>query len=107
MLLQEPSMAPNIVVVLLLLLGASGCNSVTRPDTNMCLNNVQLLETICYNLKNDYDSNGNLNPSAKPTVVQYASPSAMLMSLDKNIGTNPVGWANLKAYLRELRTASQ
>lgn len=87
---------------------AAGCQSVSvsRPDTNLCVVNVPALHEKCYNLKSDYDDNGQLQPGAKPVIKQYATPDEMLAALNKKIGTDPDGWAHLKAYIKELRDAN-
>lgn len=100
------SMGLKVCLTALFLVFLSGCD-VPRPDTTFCLNNVKSLEQICYNLKTDYDSNGELNKDAKPVIVQYSSPQAMLLALDRSFETNSSGWANLKSYLRNLRAANQ
>lgn len=82
---------------------AFGCNDVTRPDTDVCLVNAQLLHETCYNLLRDYNDDGTLKPDAKPIVRQYVDAAAMLGALNKGIRTDPDGWAHLKAYIRELR----
>lgn len=97
-------------VVVALLLSLSGCallRNVDRPDTNLCVANVELLQRKCVNLKTDYDSDGNLNKNATPIVYSYKSAQEMLQALDKSVGTDPVGWGNLKAYLRNLRSAGE
>jgi len=91
-----------LLCIFLLLL--AGCkNNVPRPNTNICLNNVPKLEQECYNLQADYDSDGNLKPDAHPLIIVYPSAEAMLLALNKGFSTDPQGWANLKAYLRDLR----
>jgi hypothetical protein len=77
----------------------AGCNSVPRPDTDLCVNNAQLFHKKCYNLARDYDDAGNLKPDAKPIF----KPLASLSDADKDVCTSPAGWANLKAYIRALR----
>jgi hypothetical protein len=81
----------------------TGCNTVPLPDTDICVINVPALHEYCYNIKRDYDANGRLKPSAKPMIRKYADEAAMLAGLNKGIKTNPDGWANFKAYARELR----
>lgn len=51
----------------------------------------------------DYDSNGKLIPGVKPTITVYGNGHDMLQDLNKNIITDPAGFANLKAYIRNLR----
>ena len=80
----------------------SGCGGVERPDTNVCVLNVELMHLKCYNLKRDYNDDGNLKPGAKPTINSISG----LSSLNTFVMTDPDGWANLKAYIRKLRESN-
>jgi hypothetical protein len=84
----------------------AGCNDVPRPNSNICVLNVGALKKTCQNLLTDYDEDGNLKPDAKPSVTIYPTAEAMLLSLDKSIDTEAAGWANIKAYIRNLRSAN-
>lgn len=84
----------------------SGCNTgeiqkVPRPDTDLCGVNVKgvVKKKRCYNLARDYDENGNLLPTAKPTETKLEK----LEDLHGNICLDPRSWGNFKAYLRILR----
>lgn len=77
-----------------------GC-SIQRPDTDLCVVNAPDRHQKCYNLKKDYNDDGKLNPSAKPTF----KPAVTVEDLNKNICTDPDGFANLKTYVKELRHA--
>lgn len=92
--------------VLSLAVFIAGCNDVTRPDTSFCTANVKFLKQECYNLLRDYDKDGKLLKDAKPEIRTYLSATLMLDALDKSENTDPVGWANLKTYLKELRAAN-
>ncbi|MES2355623.1 MAG: hypothetical protein V4568_14735 [Pseudomonadota bacterium] len=96
---------PFVLLAIVLLL--SGCNDVPRPDTSFCIANVKLLRQECFNLLRDYDSNGMLKKDAKPEIRTYLNAIVMLDALDKSANTDPDGWANLKAYLRNLRAANR
>ncbi len=85
--------------LLLMALSLVSCSSVPRPDTDVGVVNAEFHQIKGYNLLRDYDDNGNLNPSAKP----WIRPAVNVSDLNKNVCTDPQGWANLKSYIRELR----
>lgn len=89
----------RLLILLLTGLEFSACSTVPRPDTNVGVVNAGFHQVKGYNLSTDYDDNGNLNPSAKP----FIHPANSVSDLDKNVCTDPQGWANLKAYIRMLR----
>lgn len=92
-----------ICLTTLSLLFLAGCNEVDRPDSPVCVLNTPARHILCYNLKTDYDDQGNLKPSAKPEVTQYADADAMLAALNKSVLTTATGWTNIKIYIRKLR----
>lgn len=73
--------------------------SVPRPDTDICIANAPEKHLKCYNLKKDYDNNGERDPNAKPTY----KPFAQIEDVNKFALTDPDGLANLKIYLQDLR----
>lgn len=75
------------------------CGGPERPDTNLCIVNAKARHKSCFNMKRDYDDQGNLLPGVKPSIV----PIASLDDLDKNLAVDPDGSANLKAYIQKLR----
>lgn len=77
-----------------------GCG-VERPDTNLYVVNAPFEQAKGYNLKRDYDSEGNLKPGAKAIVIKVNSH----YDLNKFVCTDPTGFANLKAYLQKMREA--
>lgn len=79
-----------------------GCD-VPRPNTDLCGVNAQKLERRCYNLKTDYDRDGNRKPNAKPKI----KPARDVYDLDRNFCTDPDGFAELKAYIKKLREAAK
>lgn len=89
----------TLLMTLLTALNLSGCGGVERPDTNVCVVNYELMHLKCYNLKNDYNDDGNLKPGSKPHFKAITG----LTSLNSYVVTDPDGWANLKAYIRKLR----
>jgi hypothetical protein len=72
---------------------------VPRPDTDLCVVNAEAKHRKCYNLSRDYDDDGLLIPGAVPSF----RPAVSVDDLNKNICTDPDGWANLKAYIKKLR----
>lgn len=79
----------------------SGCG-VDRPDTNICVFNTGLLYKYCYNLKTDYNGDGTRKKTAKPKVTKYKDMPEMSKAMDKTIGTDAVGFGNLKTYVQQL-----
>lgn len=79
-----------------------GCG-VERPDTTLSIVNAGAREIRGYNLKKDYDDNGNIKPGAVPVV----KPISTIEDLDKYAVTDPQSLANLKAYVKQLREAYQ
>lgn len=93
-------------LTLLLMIFSSGCATVERPDTDMCVVNVPGEHAKCYNLKRDYNDDGSRNPSAIPTYRPIDRTKKLsLDDLNKNTCVDPDGLANLKSYIRELRDA--
>lgn len=92
----------TLFVTFSFLLVLSACG-IDRPDTNLYVVNSPGGYARGYNLKNDYDSNGQLKPGAKPTFV----PAKQVQDLNKFICTDPSGFANLKAYIQKMRDAYQ
>lgn len=81
---------------------SSGCG-VPRPDTDLCVVNAEAGHQTCFNLLKDYDSKGQFKPGTKP----HFKPAATVADLNKNICTDPDGWANLKIYIKQLRGAAR
>ena len=81
----------------------SGCSSIPKPHTDLCVANAGALQSKCYWIDQDYDDNGNLKPGA---VANYKTLK-VTSDIDKAIWTDPDGWANLKAYLKILETELQ
>lgn len=81
-----------------LLLASCG---IPRPDTTLCVVNGPAKHRKCYNVARDYNEDGSLKAGAKATFL----PAASVGDLNKNICTDPDGWANFKAYVKKLREA--
>lgn len=92
----------TICLSTVIILFASAC-SVPRPNTDLCGVNAAKHERRCYNLRDDYDENGNRKPDAKPKI----KPARDVQDLDRNICTDPDGFAELKAYIKKLREAAK
>lgn len=93
---------------MLLLISSLGCASIPRPDTDLCginaaSDNGAVPHKRCYNIKKDYDDNGNRKSSAVPKIV----PLASLMDLNKNMCTDPKGYENLLVTIKNLRAEYQ
>lgn len=80
---------------------SAGCGSIKRPNTDICVVNEPGGYQICYNLYRDYNSNGQRKPDAKP----FYKPAKTVSDLNKNICTDPQGFANLLIYISQLREA--
>jgi hypothetical protein len=75
------------------------CAQIDRPDTDLCVVNAPGKKLTCFNLKRDYDKDGNLKSDAKPVF----KPAPTIESVNKHIITDPQGYARLRAYIRTLR----
>ena len=82
------------------LLVLTGCG-VERPDTNLYVVNAPGGYAKGYNMKRDYDANGQLKPDAKAIKIKAEE----IYDLNKFICTDPTGFANLKAYVQKMREA--
>lgn len=97
----------------------SACASVPRPNTDVCIANVQVLHEKCYNMERDFTDDDQLKKDAKPHFLPcpgpelcldpktaYKDEAAMLAAIHKKTTIDIDGSANLKAYLKELRRAA-
>jgi predicted small lipoprotein YifL len=87
------------LIALLAVFSLSGCGTLERPDSNVGVVNAPLRHLKYYNLKTDYDSNGILLPGA---VAKFKTLQT-LDDLNKYICMDPNSFANLKAFLNELK----
>lgn len=96
----------------------AACASIPRPNADTCTANVPALHLRCYNLRDDYDGNGELRPGARAhyfpceagrrcedPATHYQDEAAMLAELNKMTVFTPDAWAAVKAWIRELRGA--
>lgn len=88
------------LIKLLMICSLLGCD-IDRPNTDICVVNSPGQHQKCYNIQKDYNDDGTIKGDAKPIY----KPAATVEDLNKNICTNPDGWANLKAYMKKLREA--
>lgn len=85
----------------LLLMAFSSCSTLPpRPEATVCLINALGQYRKCYDMSSDYDSQGKLLPSAIPS---YKSTTT-IEELDKFWVLDVDSFANLKAYLNQLRS---
>lgn len=70
--------------------------SVPRPKGLACVADVDDSVNICYNMETDFDGDGNVLPTAKPTL----NP----LLIDKHINFDPDSWASMKSYIRALKS---
>ena len=77
----------------------TGCLERERPDTNVFVVNVPAMHLKGYNLKRDYNENGDLKPGAKAMII----PISSLQDLNKKVVTDANGYANLMSSYRTLR----
>lgn len=83
------------------LLMASSCATLPeRPDTYLCVINALGNNRKCYNMKEDFDVEGNLLDTAVP----FYQHTTSIDDLDKQIVIDQESFTNLKIYLKELRT---
>ncbi len=78
-----------------------GCASIPRPDTYLGVVNAPAGHVKGYNLRSDYDADGNLKPGAKAEF----RPAKSVYDVNKYICTDPDGFAELKAYIQKIRDA--
>jgi hypothetical protein len=80
-------------------LSLASCAQIKRPDADICVLNAPGAKLTCYNLKDDYDDDGNIKPGAKPHFL----PAPTLESINKSIVMSPAHFSLLKAYVKKLR----
>lgn len=96
----------KLLTVLLLAFETSACafgNKLpARPDSDACVVNAEEGRQKCFNMKTDFDDNGNLLPTAKP----FYKPALTVKDVDKATCFDvEKSLPNLKVYLNELRQA--
>jgi hypothetical protein len=98
---------------------AASCASVPRPNSDHCTVNVPALHQTCWNLSDDYTDDGRLKPGAVPhfkpcpsdkwpcrdPATKYKDEAAMLADLNKGTYFDLDSWAEIKAWVKELRDA--
>jgi hypothetical protein len=91
-----------LIVLLITSSVVVSCANVERPDTDLCVVNAPAGHQKCYNLKRDYNNDGKRRKDAAPKF----KPAKSIDDLNKSICTDADGFANLKAFVNELRAAS-
>jgi len=89
----------KLLTMLCLSFSFCACAVVPRPDTDILTVNAPGSHLRGYNLKRDYDDEGNRKPDAKPTI----KPVSGLADLNKMTCTDPKGLENLITYGKNLR----
>lgn len=73
-----------------------------RPDSEICVVNAPAMHMKCYNLKDDYDDEGNLKPDASPLY----RPTVRVEDLNKYIVMDSEkSFENFKTWINELKQA--
>jgi hypothetical protein len=85
----------------LLLWTTSSCSSLPpRPDADVCVLDSTAKKLSCFNMKDDYNSRGELLPSATLETENIED----LSDLDRFVVFDALSYASLKAYLQMLRS---
>jgi hypothetical protein len=69
------------------------------PDASLYIINAPAKEGKGYNLKHDYDSQGNLKPDAKPKFIK----AEKIEDLNKYMCTDQTGQKNIQIYIGDIR----
>lgn len=81
----------------------SGC-AIKRPDIDLCIINAPAKYRRCYNYLRDYDDNGQLLATAKPTIRMNPTVDYLNKYFTIDSDQGPVeALARFKAYLQTLR----
>lgn len=103
-------MLKSTLLLILLSIAGNGCSPL--PDVDVCIVNAPNQNRKCYNLKNDYNSDGTLRADAKPVyrsnvTVLDLNKALVIDSPHDESHPNPVhfedGIARLKAWIKKLR----
>jgi len=86
---------------LLLIIFSCACAHIERPDAEMCVVNAPAEHVKCYNLKHDYSQSGSLKRDASPSYKKARS----VHDLNKGVWMSNADWAEVKAWISELRRA--
>lgn len=83
-----------------LLISFNFLSCASRPDSEICVVNAPAKHMKCYNLKDDYDSEGNLKIDASPLY----RPALVVEDLNKYIVIDNNGsFENLKIWIGEMK----
>lgn len=93
----------RLLATLLIICSLYSCARIPKPNTDLCVINAPGQHLSCWNLKTDYNDNGQIKPGVKPKIKVANS----LNDVNKFIVTDPDGFAELKAYIKLLREEYQ
>lgn len=79
----------------------SGCASIERPDANLCVVNAPAQHLKCYNLKTDYDQNGQILKGAEAKFFRAETVD----DLNKGVWMSNADWSKVKVWISRLRKA--
>lgn len=89
------------LTILLTVFSLISCASIERPDANLCVVNAPAKHLKCYNLKTDYDMNGQILKSAEPKFFRAET----VEDLNKGVWMSNAHWAKVKVWISRLRKA--
>lgn len=75
------------------------CAHVQRPDADLCVVNAPGKKLTCYNIKTDFNDDGQIRPG----VPAHYKPAPDLEAINKWVITDLDSWAKIKAYVKLLR----
>jgi len=87
--------------LIILLIISSAC--ATRPDADICVVNAPAAHLKCYNLMHDYNLDGTLKGSARPTYKRAET----VQDLNKGVWMSNEDWAIVKAWIQRLREGAR
>ena len=79
------------------------CGGIERPDAVSTYISATTLKTTSYNIKKDYDDQGNRKPDAKPVVRRFKSAEELLLSLNVAVCFDVPSQKELHRFLDENR----
>lgn len=90
------------LTILLMAFSLTGC-ATKRPDAYLNIVNSPALHLKGYNIKKDYDENGNIKKSAQARYISARSASEFLEILNKGVWISNGDWAKIKVSLAEAK----
>lgn len=77
----------------------AGCATIAKPDAYLSVVNAPGKKLTGYNLKTDFNDDGNIKPGAKPRFL----PAPDIESINKYVCSSPEDFVKIKAYIKKLR----